>query len=90
MASRSASSKVLLIAYPLACLLSSEVFSALDSDSTSNHSPSPKISQSDWQHIQMVPIEKQNKLCQLCSGMYVDPRKKNLGANSENLLNSLN
>ncbi len=30
---------------------------------------------SDWQQIKTVPFEKQNKLCRLCSGMYVDPNK---------------
>ena len=34
------------------------------------------FSKADWQQIQMVPLEERDELCQLCSGMYVDPEKK--------------
>ena len=72
MASGSISSKVQSIFCSLACLLFYALFSVQNSASTNKDS----LSKTDWQQIQMVPLEERNELCQLCSGMYVDPRKK--------------
>ena len=72
MASGSISSKVQSIFCSSACLLFHALFSMQNSASTDHDS----LSKTDWQEIQMVPLEERDELCQLCSGMYVDPEKK--------------
>ncbi len=72
MASESISSKVHSIFCPLACLLFHALFSMQNSASANHDS----LSKTDWQQIQMVPLEERDELCQLCSGMYVDPEKE--------------